>query len=102
MVNRWWKNACPKPQNARGDLTNRPKCYSLRAEQNIKANCARCVNTSHSSDPTLTVAVTGLLRIIQNCETPVLRGFSGPTDRVGSANARVRVGRFAILCTGRV
>ena len=51
-----------------------------------KANCAKCVNTPHSSNPTLSTAVTGLLGIIQNRGTSVLRecpgvtGDSGPTD----------------------
>lgn len=96
------KMAFRSPRMAHGRLTNGPMCYSLMLDQNDKVNCARCRNTSHSSNPTLMTPVNGLLRIIQNRETPVLRGFSGPTDRVGCANARVRVGRFAVLALGEV
>lgn len=96
------KMAFRSPRMAHRRLTNGPTCYSLMLDQNDKANCARCGNTSHSSNPTLSQPVNGLLRIIQNRETPVLRGFSGPTDRVGLANVHVRVGRFAVLTLGEV
>ena len=100
MTGRSYKNTRQTLQNARGGLTNGLTCYSLMLDQNDKANCARCANTSHSSDPTLCVPVNGLRCIIQNRETPVLHGFSGPTDRIGLANACVRVGRFAVLTLG--
>jgi hypothetical protein len=90
------RNARQTPQNARDGLTNRPTCYSLMAEQNTKANRAECWSTPHGSNPTLYVPVTGLRRIIQNHETPVLCGFGGPTDSI------VGLGRFAVLWTGRV
>jgi hypothetical protein len=96
MIDRLDKNARQTPQNARGDLTNGPTCYSLMAEQITKANCAECDNTPHSSDPTLTVAVTGLRSIITNRGTSVLRGFGGPTDSI------VGLGRFAVSVLGEV
>jgi len=90
------KNTRQTPQNARGDLTNGPTCYSLMTEQNTKANRAECDNTPHGSDPTLSTPVTGLRRIIQNHETPVLCGFGGPTDSI------VGLGRFAVSMLGEV
>ena len=96
MIDRLDENARQALQNARGDLTNGPTCYSLMAEQNTKANRAECGNTPHGSDPTLSVPVTGLRRIIQNHETPVLCGFGGPTDSI------VGLGRFAVPGTGEV
>jgi hypothetical protein len=97
MTDRLYKKARQALQDARSDLTNGLTCYSLMVSDNNKANCARCVNTSHSSHPTLIEPVTGLLRIIQDRETSVLRGFGGPTD-----NHRVRVGRFAVSVLGEV
>ena len=102
MINRFWKNTHQTPQNARGGLTNGPTCYSLMVPENNKANCARCANTPHSSDPTLTDPVTGLRSIIANRGTLVLRGFGGPTDSTSSASDCVRVGRLAVLVRGRV
>jgi hypothetical protein len=90
------KNALQSPHNAHSRLTNRPTYYSLMLYQNNKANCAKCSSTPHSSDPTLKTPVTGLRRIIQNRGTSVLRGFSGPTDSI------VGLGRFVVLCSGRV
>lgn len=74
------KMAFRSPRMAHRRLTNGPMCYSLMLDQGIKANCARCGNTSHSSNPTLSVPVNGLRFIIQNRETPVLCGFRSPTD----------------------
>lgn len=45
-----------------------------------KASRAGCVTTLHSSNPTLSTPVIGLLDIIQDDQTPVLRKMSGPTD----------------------
>jgi hypothetical protein len=45
-----------------------------------QANHAKCSNTLHGSDPTLTEAVSGLQSIIQPRRIPVLRGLSSPTD----------------------
>jgi hypothetical protein len=89
------KNALQSLQNAHSRLTNRPTYYSLMLYQNNKANCAKCSTTPHSSDPTLSVPVTGLRRIIQNRGTSVLRGFSGPTD------LHVGLGCFAVPGRGR-
>ncbi len=83
-------------QKGRGDLTNGPTCYTLMLTENIKANRAECSNTPHGSHPTLIRPVNGLLRIIQNRETLVLRGFGGPTDSpVGLGRFAVPVGRKA-------
>ncbi|GEM_PF-1811998 len=96
------KMAFRSPRMAHRRLTNGPTCYSLMLDQDIKANRAKCATTPHGSNPTLMMPVNGLRCIIQNRETLVLRGFGGPTDRVGCANARVRVGRFAVLTLGEV
>jgi hypothetical protein len=96
MIDRLDENARQTPQKTRGDLTNGPTCYSLMAEQNTKANRAECLTTPHGSDPTLTVAVTGLRSIITNRGTSVLRGFGGPTDSI------VGLGRFAVSVLGEV
>ena len=39
-------------------------------------------NTSNGSNPTLNLAVDGLRIIIHKCWTSVLRGLSGPPDKV--------------------
>ena len=88
------EKACQALQHARGDLTNEPTYYRLGLTGNNKANCARCANTSHSSDPTLSHPVSGLQSIIANRGALVLRGFGGPTDRC------VGEGRFAVLGMG--
>ena len=74
------KMAFRSPRMAHSRLTNGAMCYRLLLDQNIKANCAECATTSHSSHPTLSQPVNGLRFIIQKRETPVLRGFRGPTD----------------------
>jgi hypothetical protein len=84
------KTASVAHQKAHGDLTNGPTCYTLMLPENIKANRAECSNTPHGSHPTLIQPVNGLLRIIQNRETLVLRGFGGPTD------FPVGLGRFVV------
>jgi hypothetical protein len=90
------KDTAQKPQNARRDLTNGPRYYTLLLTGNNKANRAECWSTPHGSNPTLTDPVTGLRRIIQNHGTPVLCGFGGPTDSF------VGLGRFAVLGPERV
>jgi hypothetical protein len=96
MIHAWVNNAVHRPQNARSRLTNGPTCYSLLLSENIKTNRAKCANTSHGSNPTLRIPVTGLRSIIPNRGTFVLRGFSGPTD------SPVGLGRFAVFCAGTV
>ena len=89
------KMAFRSPGMAHRRLTNGSTCCSLMAAENKKANCARCANTSHSSNPTLSVPVTGLQRIIQNHGTPVLCGFRGPTD------SSVGLGCFVVPVGGK-
>lgn len=62
-----------------------------------KASRAGCVTTPHGSNPTLHVPVIGLLGIIQDYRTLVLRKMSGPTDSC------VGLGRFVfrVLWEGR-
>lgn len=59
------------------------------------ANHAEWVNTPHGSNPTLGYAVNGLLRIIQDRGTSVLRGIGGPFD------SSVSVGRCVVPVEGR-
>lgn len=83
-------------QNARGSLTNGPTCYSLMVTtRHNMANHAECANTPHGSNPTLVNAVNGLLRIIQDRETSVLREIGGPSD------SSVGVGRRVVPVGGR-
>jgi hypothetical protein len=91
------KKAPERLQNARRRLTNGPTWYSLMLTTtgNDMANRAECVTTPHGSHPTLSTAVTGLHRIIQNHRTPVLCGFSGPTD------STVGLGRCVVPVRGR-
>jgi hypothetical protein len=96
MIDRLGKNIRQAHQNAHGDLTNGPTCYSLMVtKRHNMANHAECVNTPHGSNPTLVSAVTGLLRIIQDRETSVLRGIGGPID------SSVSVGRRVVPVGGR-
>jgi hypothetical protein len=67
----------------------------MEAKENIKANRAEWWNTPHGSYPTLREPVDGLLRIIQQRGTFVLRGFGGPTDFF------VGLGRFVVPAAGR-
>lgn len=62
-----------------------------------KASRTGCVTTPHGSNPTLRVPVIGLLGIIQDYRTLVLRKMSGPTDFC------VGLGRFVfrVLWEGR-
>ncbi len=96
------KSALQSPQNARSRLTNRPTCYSLMAEQNIKVNRAECVTTPHGSNPTLMTPVNGLHRIIQNHGTPVLCGCLSVAENSGPTDSPVGMGRFAVFGGGRV
>ncbi len=96
MIDRLYKSAHQTPQNARGDLTNGPTCYSLMIiTRHNMANHAECANTPHGSNPTLGLAVTGLPRIIQDRETSVLREIGGPID------SSVSVGRRVVPVGGR-
>lgn len=79
---------------ARHFLTLDSNCGSLVARTENKANHAECANTLRGSDPTLSIPVNGLHRIIANRGTPVLLRFCGPTDN------RVGLGRFVVLVKG--
>lgn len=96
MMDCFGKNTRQARQKARGSLTNGPTCYSLMIiTRHNMANHAECANTPHGSNPTLGSAVTGLLRIITNRETSVLRGIGGPID------SSVSVGRRVVPVGGR-
>jgi hypothetical protein len=96
MIDRLDENARQTLQNACGDLTNGPTCYSLMVTtRHNMANHAECANTPHGSDPTLVNAVNGLLRIIQDRWTSVLREIGGPSD------SSVGVGRRVVPVGGR-
>lgn len=96
MTDRLFEKVCQAFQDARGSLTNGPTCYSLMIiTRHNMANHAECANTPHGSNPTLVSAVTGLLRIITNRETSVLRGIGGPFD------SSVSVGRRVVPVGGR-
>ena len=62
-----------------------------------KASRTGCVTTPHGFNPTLSMPVIGLLGIIQDYRTLVLRKMSGPTDSC------VGLGRFVfhVLWEGR-
>jgi hypothetical protein len=96
MIDRLCKNARQTRSEASGDLTNGPTCYSLMVTtRHNMANHAECLTTPHGSNPTLVSAVHGLLRIIQDRETSVLRGTGGPID------SSVSVGRRVVPVGGR-
>jgi hypothetical protein len=62
-------------------LTSGATSCSVDLSRNgIDASRAKCSNTPHDSDPTLSYPVNGLPRIIQPRSTLVLRGCSSPHD----------------------
>lgn len=83
--------ALNRATSAANGLTKAPTYSSLWGIGNMhgyKASRKGCVTIPYGSNPTLDGPVIGLLGIIQDCRTLVLRKQSGPADFC------VGVGRF--------